>query len=432
LPLKSITFADPRAAKVDTNDTPAELPSGRVRFSDELGRETALVARREQQAASRAAAKRTESTPVAAEPAAEPTVDAIVAAAADPAARASIDDEAAAPSTIPTPTMQRGAMTPAAATPSKPKAPRSVAEDDAKGADPASEGDEEIALALAQFGLAVPARLEPVPPPPTTLDPLGTRVAGEGTRTVAAEDGATTASGEEFGAMALVGERAADGAAARMLVARFEKNGEHDATTSVKVAAADTRHADADLARLVAASGAAHVAEAAAPATVHGSATPAAKAAAEQGPAAARVADLLPRVALSEIPRALSALQDELGPQMRMGRRGRNWEVEMRLDPPELGSLHIRFELRGDAIRGVVHCDPRVERLLAPVLKELEDQLNQQGGGASFDLSRQAKEGEPRPSAPRAAIPDPVPAAAAGLRASSRRIGPSRLIDVTA
>jgi hypothetical protein len=116
---------------------------------------------------------------------------------------------------------------------------------------------------------------------------------------------------------------------------------------------------------------------------------------------------------------------------MRFGRRGRSWEVELRLDPPELGSLHFKIALHGDEIRGVVQCEPRVERLLGPVLKDLEENLRQHGGGATFDLHREAK-GEERPSAPRATSPGSIPAVAAGPRAPSRAPDPSRLVDVTA
>jgi len=104
-------------------------------------------------------------------------------------------------------------------------------------------------------------------------------------------------------------------------------------------------------------------------------------------------------VTLAELPRALQAEVDGF---LRVHGRGRHWEAELRLDPPELGALHVHLEMRGQAVHGVVRAeDPRLEPKLERFLQNLEQDLQRQGSSASFDLSRgtrQQEEGEMRAS----------------------------------
>jgi flagellar hook-length control protein FliK len=76
-------------------------------------------------------------------------------------------------------------------------------------------------------------------------------------------------------------------------------------------------------------------------------------------------------------------------------RRDGRWEAEIRLDPPELGVVNVRLELDGGHLRVVARCDDRgVEQQLGQLFREWDEDLRKQGGEASFDLDRRAKEEE--------------------------------------
>ena len=373
LPLQSIAIAAPRRApEYDAEITPAELPSGRVRFSDELGRETALVARHDRE---RDASDRDDSP-------------------ADPAAPKRTD---------------------------------------------AKQGDDEVALALAALGIAPPPETPEAPPlaldgtrTPTPSDAIVSDVAvscDPKTGAPLVPDFAFApltlgaASGDAPSNLANPSEPSLVGELVRAAVATTERAEPSQADGAR--ATVDTLHPFTAL--LAADAGAPVAAKTPPAATAHAPA-----AAPEVAAGRAPILEALPRVALSDVPHALPALLERLEPELRFGRRGRTWEVELRLDPPELGALRFRLELRGDEIRGVVHCEPHVERLLGPVLKDLEENLRQHGGGATFDLQREAK-GEERPAAPRETSSGAIPRAAAEPRAPSRiAVDPNRLVDVTA
>jgi len=85
---------------------------------------------------------------------------------------------------------------------------------------------------------------------------------------------------------------------------------------------------------------------------------------------------------------------------VRLQRHDGRWEAEIRLDPPELGVVRVRLELDGGHLRVVARCDDRgVEQQLEQHFREWDQDLRKQGGEASFDLGRRAKEEE------RAAMP---------------------------
>jgi flagellar hook-length control protein FliK len=388
LPLQSIAFtAKSRTPGYDAEITPAELPSGRVRFSDELGRETALVARHDR---ARDAGDRDEGS---AERTAPPHDD-------GKAGRA-----------------KSGRAKPASSPASSKK----------------EHGDDDVALALAALGIA--------PPPETLEKPATPPLALDGTRDPASSDAIVAdvaVAGDPKTGAPLVPDFAfaphAFGAASGDVASNPPQSslaGELVRAAVAKTERAEPSPADGSLAPftalLAADAGARELAHSPPPAAAHAPAA-APEIAAERAPSL----DALPRVALSDVPHALPALLERLEPELRFGRRGRTWEVELRLDPPELGALRIRLEMRGDEIRGVVHCEPRVERLLGPMLKDLEENLRRHGGGAAFDLQREAK-GEERPPAPRETSSGAIPRAAAEPRAPSRiAVDPSRLVDVTA
>jgi flagellar hook-length control protein FliK len=76
-------------------------------------------------------------------------------------------------------------------------------------------------------------------------------------------------------------------------------------------------------------------------------------------------------------------------------RRDGRWQAEIRLDPPELGVVNVRLELDGGHLRVVARCDDRgVEQQLGQLFREWDQDLRKQGGEASFDLDRRAKEEE--------------------------------------
>lgn len=89
----------------------------------------------------------------------------------------------------------------------------------------------------------------------------------------------------------------------------------------------------------------------------------------------------------------LPALLDDA--VVRLQRHDGRWEAEIRLDPPELGVVSVRLELDGGHLRVVARCDDRsVEQQLGQLFKEWDETLRKQGGEASFDLDRRAKEEE--------------------------------------
>jgi hypothetical protein len=99
-------------------------------------------------------------------------------------------------------------------------------------------------------------------------------------------------------------------------------------------------------------------------------------------------------VALAELPRAL---RDEIDGFLRLRSHDRRWEAEIRLDPPELGSLHVRLELRGHALHAVVRTDdPTLQPQIERTLKELEQQLQREGGEAFLELGQGLDRGTPR------------------------------------
>lgn len=424
-----------RATRLDGDITPAELPPGRVRFSDELGRETALVARAD---ASRGEAGDVTKSPRAGGVASNERDDvengAEHAVASnehrDAAPDGSSQEHEAAPpkSSDGNPSISKAAP---AATKTKATRSRSGAE---RPAAAAPEGDDEISLALTQLGLAIQPPPAPPPAPPPQLDPSGTRIVAGESLTAAASATESTNAAAEAEAIATTQTVAGPGNAeasevTHALLSGLEKSAARDADSDPKLASTSVaKESGAALALLGIAASHGVTAAARAP----GVEAAAAKPAAAVEPSAANAADALPRVALAELPRALPALADELAPRIRFGRRGANWEVELRLDPPELGSLRIRFELHGDSIRGAIHCEPRVERLLGPVLKDLEEEMGRQGGNASFDLARQERDGERGSSSSRPWRAEPFAAAAAAPLAPAERTDPSRLVDVTA
>jgi flagellar hook-length control protein FliK len=415
LPLQSITHAASRTTKLDGDITPAELPSGRVRFADELGRETALVSRRESPPARRADDDASDERP--------PT----------PATAGARTRSKAASGSTPNPSTTKATRAP-------PKSERGKS----AAAPPSQGGDDEIALALAELGLAAPPPPTPPSEPPPELDLSGTRLVANGALAAATADPAMPAAEGDAFAAAPILERGDRGAAelAPALLASAETEAARDPATETKVSRAADAKVTGDVARLLEVVTASHASAAAAraPSAAPSAARPAAATPSE--PPASPAAGAAPRVPLADLTHALPALVlnelRDVGPRLRFGRRGANWEVEMRLDPPELGSLKIRFELHGETIRGAIQCEPRVERLLGPVLKELEEELGRQGANASFDLSRQSNrsnqsgDDEGRASAPRSSRSLAAAAAVPLSRAPSARNDPSRLVDVTA
>jgi flagellar hook-length control protein FliK len=427
LALHSIRNAAARATNLDGDITPAELPPGRVRFSDELGRETALAARAD---AKRGEAKET------------PRADGVASNARDrerhdveseerrgaASGESSPQHESSPPKSIDG--AKADSRSARAAT--KGKASRGRASVEKPATAPAPEGDDEVSLALAQLGLAIQS--PPAPPPaPPPLDPAGTRVVASDSLAAGAistKESTVATEGDAIAIPRLADQGGTEASeVSHALLSGLEKSAARDADSDPKLASASVAKETGAALELLGIA-ASHGAPAAARATAVDGA--AARPPAAPQPPAADAADALPRVALAELPRALPALADELAPRLRFGRRGANWEVELRLDPPELGSLHIRFELHGESIRGAIHCEPRVERLLGPVLKELEEEMGRQGGNASFDLSRQAREEERGSPSSRPWRAEPFAAAAAAPLAPSERSDPSRLVDVTA
>ena len=136
-------------------------------------------------------------------------------------------------------------------------------------------------------------------------------------------------------------------------------------------------------------------------------------------------------VTLHQLP---DVLREEVDGFLRVGRRGDRWEAEIRLDPPDLGALHVRLELRGHELHGVIRChDEQLEPVLGKLLHDLENDLRQQGGEAFFDLFRGAKrEGDERARPPTVSAPprgsDGTPARSTG----GAGLDSDRLVDLFA
>jgi hypothetical protein len=376
----------PRAEPHD--DTPADLPSELVSFRDALGRETALERRRARGEVDRASSESRGAKPAA--PAAPHEQD-MDAPAGEP------DEETAAleapivalatapPDAAPSP---GGGVSPAGAALESGMAPA-----DEPGAAPDQEG------ALPAAALAME---EPGGPDPALAKGLGKELRAPAAGMVA------------------------EGAASDVFVRALEFAADLDAAPGGSAAARDARApADAaaagELAFLAARDGpgeAARPPATAAPAALDDPARPA--------------AGVERAVTLAELPRALEAEVDGF---LRVRERGGRWEAEIRLDPPELGALHVRLELRGHVLHGVVRAeDARLEPALERLFAELEDDLRRQGAEASFDLSRGAQErDEGRARTPSAAARPRVPGVAAP-RPAVGGAGPDadRLVDLLA
>ncbi|MBL8840723.1 MAG: flagellar hook-length control protein FliK [Planctomycetes bacterium] len=126
---------------------------------------------------------------------------------------------------------------------------------------------------------------------------------------------------------------------------------------------------------------------------------PAALAPANGAAAASLAGPALPNrpLALHEVGPLLDAALDGV---VRLRREGGRWEAEIRLDPAELGSLHVRLEMQGNHLHVVARAeDPQLQQQLGELFRDWQETLQKQGGDASFDLSGRAKEEEKRPAA---------------------------------
>ena len=91
---------------------------------------------------------------------------------------------------------------------------------------------------------------------------------------------------------------------------------------------------------------------------------------------------------MAELPELLGAARDGV---VRLQRDGGHWGAEIRLDPAELGAIHVRIESHGGRLQVDARCDDReVERELARLFSQWDDDLRKQGGGASFTFDRKA------------------------------------------
>jgi hypothetical protein len=119
---------------------------------------------------------------------------------------------------------------------------------------------------------------------------------------------------------------------------------------------------------------------------------------------------------LPELPDLLGAARDGV---VRLHRDGARFEAEIRLDPAELGAIHVRIESYGGRLHIDARCDDRdVERELANLFSQWNDDLRKQGGGASFAFDRSAdgeasRDGVRTAAAERSAAA-PAPARGAG------------------
>ena len=352
MPVAAITLPLPqqdRRGAEPNLDTPAELPPGRVSFGDELGRETALRARStrdEVDAESPPAAARTEprgdatDDPASGDPGSEPDATALAMAASTTLASAA------------------------------PQAPQLELEPgDALLATLEDDPIESLAsdATLAGYDADTDAELS------TLLDDPAR---GDATHTTPFEAASDPTMPDLVASTDFV--EIADLADPAALAA---EPADHDSLANaldLEAVAPPTPVEGADSRSL-------HVA-----ATLERNATPEPTPAAVPAERVASHEDQVERivrlVALRDLPRALASEVDGF---LRMRGRGRHWDAEIRLDPPELGALHVRLELRGESIHAVVRAeDPRLESQLDGLLKDLEQQLQKQGNQASFDLRR--------------------------------------------
>jgi len=381
----------------------AERASTATRFEQELGRETELVSRRDDEPDDATLPDEGDATDAAATHDAHAPVD----AEGTDAARA---DERAA-----------------------------VAEDDGDDGDDgddsaASDGDDELA-ALEQLLLVV-AGAPPTPKPICAANGGDSTIVAEGAiaaiATIATKSGAG-AGNAAGGATATTATTAAP-ANASGEEAAIEGAGEESATTAdfasvLKEGGAARAESDAD------------ALDASAPADATTTTTTAPTldpALAER--LARELADARPNVATHALaaPTAppeltapaglaratatlaqLPALLDD--GFVRLQRKDGRWEAEIRLDPPELGVVNVKLELDGGHLRVVARCDDRgVEQQLGQLFREWDEDLRKQGGEASFDLGRRAK-GEER-DATQARGERSLPSARAAR--SGRGVGP--------
>ncbi len=338
MPVSTIATTRSAPSAEQTHETPAELPSGRASFGDEFGRETAF---RDSAAPASATTTRDEPEPPALGATAETSRDERDAEIDADSIELLLAALCAPIPVAPQPALLTTSFGPSLAPPLAPTVD-----------------------ALAVSGALAPVERELAPSlPRAAAPPAGSKPVGG-----FAASGLT----DDLGAAALVAEDGAalpsdgvEGSAAAALRVVAQKDG-----------ASAVESADAALdVRAAAWIDQLHVRELAPPA-------------AEPKRAEAAIERV---VTLPELPRTL---RSEIDGFLRVRGQGRHWEAEIRLDPPELGSLHVKLELRGHALHGVVRVeDPRLEPTLDRMLKELEQSLREQGGDASFDLFRGAREG---------------------------------------
>ena len=91
------------------------------------------------------------------------------------------------------------------------------------------------------------------------------------------------------------------------------------------------------------------------------------------------------------ITRLAERMDEVLSHSLRMRSLRDHWTVDLRLDPPELGSIRIQLEMRGQTIQGTVHyANPRLDDALERMLPELESKLREDGGDASLELFQES------------------------------------------
>jgi flagellar hook-length control protein FliK len=384
VPVATISSGRSASEAEPASNTPAGLPSGQVSFADELGRETALDRQRGKSDDSH------RSTRVA-KPTREPT------------------RERTSKSGTRSSKPRRAEATKRAAKSSDPSA--LVAPPDAKppAADESSEPaiddlDPSAGAAIAALDSGDASELDGLGPA------LLGRAGAASTVTGADETSPFAASAVEL-AVATLARPDADLALTKDTA---------DSAPRVAATAAESFGAMLDELQLHAALEGARAADAKAP-----TAPPPAPRESTPPPASHERA-----VALAELPRELGSRVDGF---LKVRGHGDRWEAEIRLDPPELGTLRVRLELRGHELHGVVHVqDRRLEPLLSGLFHDLEQQLRQQGQGeASFEFSRGAnQEGEGREWAASSAQPPLALVVAAPVRGSGPR--GDRLVDLLA
>jgi len=122
------------------------------------------------------------------------------------------------------------------------------------------------------------------------------------------------------------------------------------------------------------------------------------------------------------------ALQTSIQQSLRLHSAGERWNLELRLDPPDLGTIRVVLQLDHDSLRGSVHfTDPHLEEVLERALPDLESSLRENGGNAFLDLRRDSGNGERRLGEGAPDAPARVVTAAAATVFQS-----DHLIDLTA